>query len=170
METISLARRGFLRGQLKTAIPILRPPWALAEADFQSRCSRCDRCVSACPTQILFAADGGYPSIDFRRGECTFCGDCVRACADGALSLAQAQAPWHLQIAIDASCLAVQRIVCRSCADVCEALAIRFFAQAGGIALPELDTKACTGCGACINACPTQAIAVDPAAAGSNAT
>lgn len=158
METVSLSRRSFLRGRPKSAAPALRPPWALAEADFLESCTRCSQCISACPTQILVAVEGSYPGVDFRRGECTFCGDCVRACGDGALSIAGQATPWKLHIEIGDACLARQRIVCRSCADACEPRAIGFSARAGGVASPELDAAACTGCGACINTCPTDAI------------
>ncbi len=39
------------------AAPRFRPPGALPEAAFLSRCARCGRCVAACPTQLLRFAD-----------------------------------------------------------------------------------------------------------------
>ncbi len=32
----------------------IRPPYALDEADFLLACSRCSRCVEACPHQVIF--------------------------------------------------------------------------------------------------------------------
>ncbi|MPN29793.1 hypothetical protein SDC9_177246 [bioreactor metagenome] len=81
---VDLSRRAFFRGRPRPRTE-MRPPWALAEGDFIDRCTRCNDCVSACPTHILLAGDGGYPTIDFRAGECTFCSDCVASCQPQAL-------------------------------------------------------------------------------------
>lgn len=61
---------------------------------------------------------------------------------------------------IGAACLALKQVVCHCCGDACEAGAIRFRLRAGGVAVPELDTETCTGCGACHDACPAGAIAM----------
>lgn len=61
---------------------------------------------------------------------------------------------------IGAACLALKQVVCHSCGDACEVRAIRFKLRAGGVSVPELDTAACTGCGACRGACPVGAIAM----------
>jgi len=44
------------------------------------RCTRCGACAAACPETIITAGDGGFPAVDFHRGECTFCGACADAC------------------------------------------------------------------------------------------
>ena len=67
-------------------------------------------------------------------------------------------AAWPVKAGIGAACIALKRVVCRSCGDACEAHAIRFRLRAGGVAVPELDLEACTGCGACHGACPVGAI------------
>jgi ferredoxin-type protein NapF len=154
------SRRNFLRGNFSLRQGPLRPPWALAEADFLQACTRCGDCVDACPTHIVVSRDAGYPSIDFAAGECTFCGDCATVCATGALKRSGEQAPWQALAAINEPCLARQRVECRICGDQCAAGAIRFPLRAGGIALPVLDQERCTGCGACVGPCPVQAIAV----------
>ena len=46
-----------------------------------------------------------------------------------------------------------------ACGESCEVRAIRFRQVPGGVALPEIDDAACTGCGACLASCPTSAIA-----------
>jgi ferredoxin-type protein NapF len=61
---------------------------------------------------------------------------------------------------IGAACLALRQVVCRSCGDACEVRAIRFKLRPGGVAVPELDPAACTGCGACRGTCPVRAIAM----------
>ena len=154
------SRRDFLRGRRTSTPPPQRPPWALAEADFTAGCSRCGDCLGVCPTGILVKGEGGFPAVDFSRGECTFCGECVAACMPGALSRVGGQAPWALRVCIGEACLAQRGVECRICGEACGASAIRFRPRAGGVALPQLDETACTGCGACIAPCPGQAIAV----------
>jgi ferredoxin-type protein NapF len=151
----------FLRGRFHEARSAVRPPWALDEDAFTADCNRCDACIPACPTGILKRGEAGFPEVDFRRGECTFCGKCVVACPSHALDdLARSEglAPWNLVARIQQSCLALNKVVCRSCGDVCEARAIGFRLAPGGVALPQLDEAACTGCGACVAICPTAAI------------
>ncbi len=153
------SRRGFFRGDFSGRDMPLRPPWALLETEFVERCTRCDACSTACPTGIIVYGRGGFPEIDFARGECTFCGDCVRACEAGALRHV-GEAAWSVKARIGGACIALKQVVCRTCGDACEARAIRFGLRAGGVAVPELDTEACTGCGACHGACPVGAIAM----------
>ena len=68
------------------------------------------------------------------------------------------QAPWSIRARIGSACLAVQGVLCRLCEEPCEETAIRFRPALGGYALPEIDGEACSGCGACVSACPAQAI------------
>jgi ferredoxin-type protein NapF len=65
---------------------------------------------------------------------------------------------------IGAACLALKRVVCRSCGEACEAGAIRVAPRAGGVAVPAVDAAGCTGCGACRDACPAGAVALRPVA------
>src|SRR5574338_593991 len=89
-----------LRIQTVSPLTLVKTPRAGAEADFTARCSRCGDCLSACPTGILRKGEGGFPVVDFSRGECTFCGDCVNACMPGALHRLDGQAPWSLSARI----------------------------------------------------------------------
>jgi ferredoxin-type protein NapF len=43
---------------------------------------------------------------------------------------------------------------------MCDAGAIRFKPTLGGVTSPALDLSLCTGCGACVAPCPTQAISM----------
>lgn len=156
---VDLSRRGFFRGKPRPQ-PEQRPPWALAEADFIDRCTRCNACLDICPTQILVAGDGGYPTVRFAVGECTFCGECVKACQPEALLRLGNSLPWQITARIGDACLPNQGVECRVCGDFCAERAIRFVPRLGGNALPQLDPAACTGCGACLAPCPVGAIRI----------
>jgi ferredoxin-type protein NapF len=117
-------------------------PWALAEAAFLARCTRCNACIDACPERIVIRGSGGFPEVDFAKGGCTFCGRCADVCAPRALDRAVGE-PWAVKAAIGAGCLARNRVVCRSCGERCEA------------------RERCTGCGACAPVCPVSAITLE---------
>lgn len=169
----SLSRRALLRGQIAGNKPVIRPPWALSEAQFVDSCSRCGDCSRACGENIIRTGDGGFPAIDFQYGECTFCGDCVSACDSGALSpLARDTSgePWQLSLAVGSNCLAHNRVICRSCVEQCETRAITFPPRIGGIATPHIVADACNGCGACIASCPVAALSLKPQTRSSSGT
>ncbi|MCB2102417.1 MAG: ferredoxin-type protein NapF [Rhodobacterales bacterium] len=157
-----ISRVDLLRGRTARAPAPSRPPWALAEPAFRITCDGCGDCLPACGQGILSMGGDGLPTVSFARGSCTFCGDCVTVCRPGALSrVDKAGAPraaWSLKAHIGGSCLSVRGITCRTCGDRCDERAIRFRPVPGGIALPDLDSTACTGCGACLAPCPVGAI------------
>lgn len=159
---MSLSRRAFFGAA--RAEPAFRPPWALAEAAFQEACTRCGECLAVCPTGLLVKGGGGYPEAAFGSSQapegCTFCGECCRACQPQALREVAGQAPWVLQAVFSAACLAERGVVCRTCGESCETRAIHFPPALGGVSRPRLDAAACTGCGACLADCPTQAIRI----------
>lgn len=158
-------RRAFLRGQFSQAPVVLRPPWAVAEATFSSRCTRCGDCLTACSEKVLVAGDGGYPEINFVLGECTFCADCVAACSAGALQAQEGALPWSYKLNIGDGCLAQQQVDCRVCAEVCPLPGvIRFRPRLGGAPVPEVTLERCNGCGACVAPCPVAAISMLAAA------
>lgn len=154
---MNLSRRGLLFGRSRVIKAGLRPPGALAEAAFLDACTACDDCSKACPSQIIVHGDGRFPEMDFTHGECTFCGDCQSACKTGALT--GAKPDWKVQIAND-KCIASQGVECRVCGEACAARALVFRPRLGGVALPEIDTDRCNGCGACIAPCPMQALSI----------
>jgi ferredoxin-type protein NapF len=140
----------------------LRPPWSLAQDGFDQACTRCGKCLDACPTHVLKLA-GGRVRVDYADGECTFCGACVNACPEPAFDVAAhaaAARPWSVLARIDGTCLARLGVPCVSCGDACEAHAIRFRMHAGSVPDPRVDANLCTGCGACVRVCPASAIEV----------
>ena len=158
-------RRLFLRGRPSTHLstPAPRPPWAATEHTFVERCTRCEACLAACPEGILVRGDGGFPEVRFIQAGCTTCGACASACEPGALLLRPGQAAWLWRANIGPACLAFNKVECRVCGEMCEANAIQFKPSLGSVASPTLDLSLCTGCGACVSPCPTQAIAMkDP--------
>lgn len=154
-----LTRRNFLRGGLKTKGSPLRPPWALVENEFLQKCTRCNACIETCPENILVSGSG-FPVVDFTNGECTFCNECVNQCEAGALDNSQGTAPWFYRAEVSTGCLSHQGVVCQSCRDQCDTSAILFKNKSILISEPEIDLQNCNGCGACVQACPVNAITV----------
>ncbi len=156
-QNISLSRRNLLRGKAASAPPPIRPPGSIAESLFVDGCTACGDCAAICPQDIIFRGSGGYPEVDFRRGACTFCGQCIDVCLEDVL-LHAVQPPWRLELRLEDNCLAQRQVVCQTCGDACDAEAIRFRPQIGIVAIPHIDEDSCTGCGACIAACPENAL------------
>ena len=89
---------GFVAQQVEDALTkvnpkALRPPGALDEFDFLTKCTRCEKCIEACPQQALVKGgpDKGLglnaPYFDPRAMPCFLCTDlpCIPACPDEAL-------------------------------------------------------------------------------------
>jgi ferredoxin-type protein NapF len=132
-------------------------PWVASSTQFIDSCTQCGDCISVCPATIIVKGDGGFPRIDFDLGECDFCGKCAEICKEPIFTNT-AESPWDKKAVINDTCLANQKIVCRSCAESCEAQALTF--QIGISALPKINIDLCTGCGACVAPCPTKSIVV----------
>lgn len=160
---VAVSRASFLRGSFLKEIRPPRPPWAVQDDAFGSSCDRCGECLSACPEGILRRGRGGYPEVDFARGECTFCAACVEVCPTGALArdACRDRPPWELKAHVDGACLARRGVACRVCEEHCEARAIRFRLAPRGSLDPRVDPGLCTGCGGCYRSCPAEAIGME---------
>ena len=150
----------------------LRPPGALAEAEFLDTCSRCGECVKVCPAQcIKIDARGtmgeGAPYIQPSEMPCVLCDGlkCMHVCPTGALvptildQVDMGTAFWNESI-----CVRSRGEDCTICIDHC---------PVGTAALELVDGKVkvhedgCSGCGVCQHRCPTdpKSIIVIPKAA-----
>lgn len=149
------ARRG--------ALPLHRPPGALAEADFLARCTRCGRCSEACSPRAIQAAPArfreaaGTPWIDAAHAPCTMCEElpCVAACEPGALQLEGAGRMGTARV-LELDCLNRLGSPCTTCAEHCPVPGA--IALTG--ALPVIDERSCTGCGVCLHVCPAPSKAI----------
>ena len=178
---LACAGLGGLARQSK-ALPAaaIRPPGALAEADFLSACVRCGLCVRSCPYKTLKLAevgDGpaiGTPYFTARTIPCEMCDDipCVKACPTGALdkSLTKIEkAKMGLAALVDReACLNLQGLRCDVCYRVCPAIdkAITLErthntrTQKHAVFEPVVHSDACTGCGKCEKSCVLQEAAI----------
>ena len=158
---------------------LVRPPGAVPETDFLSRCVRCGECMTACPTNTLqpiwFAA--GFPAlfspaITPRRGFCDpHCHECGNVCpADAIRPIGKADRIWaktgtaHI---IREKCLAWEfEKNCMVCDEVCPYDAIGFLKEKDNkVPVPYVTEDKCAGCGYCEHFCPVRnqaAIVVTP--------
>ncbi|MDH5571007.1 MAG: ferredoxin-type protein NapF [Gammaproteobacteria bacterium] len=153
----NISRVQFLRGNFSGHTLVIRPPWSVEESVFTESCTRCNECLKVCETGILVAGQGGFPEVNFSKGECSFCQQCAQICREKIFNSVN-KIPWQHVAIINENCLSLKGIVCQVCGEQCESRAIRFKQQAGKIAQPVIDTDNCNGCGACSQPCPVSAI------------
>ena len=119
---VDLARRNFFKAKKLTTAPAIRLPWVLNEATFIDGCTQCGDCLTSCPENIIQKGDGGFPEVNFLKGECTFCQACVENCQQP-LFAERALAPeinaWDLDISIKGDCLAVNDVFCQISIVIC---------------------------------------------------
>jgi MauM/NapG family ferredoxin protein len=145
------------RGSDAAALALLRPPGAIAEADFLESCTKCGDCTSACPHDAIREAPArlrearGTPIIDPLTSPCRMCEDlpCITACDTGALRPEAPAALGAAQIA-PLDCLNQLSTTCSVCVEHCP---VPGAIEIVGI-VPEVNEPLCTGCGACQHVCP----------------
>lgn len=142
---------------------LVRPPGAVKESSFLSKCTACGLCVKKCPQKVLTLGPAGFgaPRLDFKRGACsTDCVKCSSVCPTGALRKIDPARKKTFVIGkaefIAKQCIAFQGGTCGKCAAPCPTGAITL--RANGT--PKLDAEACLGCGACSHVCPAGAMQI----------
>jgi len=179
---------GYLE-EAKGATLILRPPGAVAEADFMRLCIKCGQCISACPYDTLSLAKPGdtkplgTPFFIPREVPCYMCTDipCVPVCPSGALDVKRVskitegvqelditQARMGLAVVDVESCIAFWGIQCDACYRACPIMdsAIKLEYKRNertgkhAYLTPIVNSLTCTGCGLCERACVTEKAAI----------
>jgi polyferredoxin len=178
---VPLARIG--AAPIENRARLVRPPGALEETAFLSRCIRCGECMKVCPSNAIHPAfvEAGLeglwtplvvPRIGFCQPSCVLCG---QACPTGAIwEFTAREKGWRGEAGASGAkpirigtafydrgrCLpwamATECIVCQEwCPTSPKAIVLRE-ADAGGERLrqPYIDPELCVGCGACEYACP----------------
>jgi ferredoxin-type protein NapG len=161
----------------------IRPPFAIEELDFLLACTRCDKCIEACPPGVLFKLPAKWgikaadtPAMDLRVRGCHLCADwpCVAACEPEALKFparengvdeetptVPPELPKLALVTIDTrTCLPYQGPECGACAGSCP---VPGALQWQG-PKPVIDQDACTGCALCREACIVDPSAIDVSA------
>lgn len=161
---------------LTASSPPLRPPGAMAEAQFLDTCHRCGRCAEACPANAIALSDSsdprlhGAPYVDPDRQACVICDElaCMRVCPSGALTLVDRFAiRMGLAVVDHEVCVRSKGEPCTICIDKCPiaAVAIRLD-ETGRVQVINPDSpsgpgatgQGCTGCGVCQQYCPTSPV------------
>jgi ferredoxin-type protein NapF len=150
----------------------LRPPGAKKEKLFAGLCMRCNNCVRACPSKIIYPDLGQaglagllVPILRYEKSYCLeTCAACTQVCPSGALDSLDLKAKKECRIGealVDGSlCLVtLGQKDCDVCVRACPYDAVRIhWDEEQYTAWPAIDTSKCNGCGACEVACPTRDI------------
>lgn len=147
-----------------------RPPGALAEREFLSRCIHCFVCQDVCPPGCIQMrpdgeADRQTPFIIPRLKACTLCLKCGEACPTGALQPLARKADARMGVAEVDKELCVSHLRTGACGACFTACPMRGKAITQGLFnAPTVHPEHCTGCGLCEEVCivPYRAIRVYP--------
>jgi len=155
-------------------IPIFRksavsPPGSIDVERFNSKCTACHLCVSACPTQVLQPSFLEYgftgmmqPRMDNITSFCNFeCKICSDVCPTGAILPTDLEKKKLMQIGkakfVKDNCIVqTQKTDCGACSEHCPTKAVRMIPFEEKLFIPETRDDYCIGCGACEFACPTK--------------
>lgn len=149
---------------------LVRPPGALPEPEFLSRCVRCGECMKACATNTLqpiwlkAGLEGIFsPVLVTRLAGCAItCNVCGKVCPTGAIRDLPLIEKQHAKVGTAwinrSNCLVwEQDRKCLVCDEVCLYNAVSFKPVPGlKNAAPFVEENRCTGCGWCESKCPVQ--------------
>ena len=158
---------------IQATVPIIRehpvtPPGARSQQRFNSLCTACHLCISACPTQVLQPTYFLYgltgflqPRLDYITNFCNFeCTLCGEVCPTGAILPLLPEEKKTLQLGksyfVKENCVVYTRnTICGACSEHCPTKAVNMVPYKDKLNIPEVNNKICVGCGACEYACPT---------------
>lgn len=146
---------------------VVTPPGAINTNHFNTLCTSCHLCVSACPTQVLqpsimeFGLVGLFqPFMDYKTSFCNYeCKICSDVCPTGAITKTSLVEKKLTQIGvakfIKENCIVeTENTECGACSEHCPTKAVHMIPYKK-ITIPEVREEYCIGCGACEYACPT---------------
>ena len=174
------AENALIPFERKTAVS---PPGSVSLSNFNTHCTACHLCVSACPTQVLQPAMLEYgwqgilqPTMDFESNFCNYnCNICSHVCPSGAILTVELPAKQRIQIGIarfiEQNCVVyTNQKDCGACSEHCPTKACDMvpanensgiksktsdpLIYHSGLKIPKITTNICIGCGACEYACP----------------
>lgn len=146
------------------------PPGSKNTDHFNSFCTACSLCVTACPTKVLQPSFFEYgligmlqPRMDYITGFCNYeCKICSEVCPTGAIKLIdllKEKQTVQMGIAqfVKENCIVeTERTDCGACSEHCPTKAVDMVPfEDTGLFIPEVTDEICIGCGACEFACPT---------------
>ncbi len=143
----------------------IRPPYAINELEFLLACTRCDKCIEACPHNVIFKLPAklgvqvvGTPAMDLLNKGCHLCEDwpCVETCEPKALQfpeVEEGETPPIAKIACAEiniqTCLPYSGPECGACASSCPVPGALLW----DMEKPRIDPENCVGCSLCREAC-----------------
>lgn len=144
------------------------PPGALSISEFNSKCTACSLCITACPNNVLQPAYREYglsglmqPVMDYHKSFCTYkCTICTEVCPTHALQPLMLEAKQLTQLGkarfIKDNCIVkTEKTACGACSESCPTKAVYMVPYEGNLLIPEVNEEICIGCGHCEYACPT---------------
>ncbi len=161
-----------LGGELKLSVrenPVA-PPGSKSIARFNSLCTACGLCISACPTGVLQPAVKEYGLIGFMQphmdyvnaGFCNYdCNRCGEICPTGAILPLKIEEKQLTQLGkavfVKHNCI-VHRdgTSCGACSEHCPTKAVDMVPYRDELVIPRVNEDICIGCGACEHPCPVE--------------
>ena len=162
---------------MQQASRYIRPPFAIDEIDFLTKCTRCHDCIEACPHQTIFPLSAklgieivSTPALDLINGACHLCEDwpCVAVCEPEALKIPETEnseddivyeqcSPHLAEVHINPDvCLPYMGPECGVCGSVCPVPG----AISWDLSKPQINMDICTGCAICRQSCITDPKAI----------